>query len=197
MKKIILLVGGIIVFAILGKLGWVIYEVKSHKGTNSYSLPAATATTLLPTSPTTIPTSNTASDQISEWETYTNTQYAFSFKYPRSFGGISQTTSLEHNYVELKRSNGTNYLLVYFPFIFINQTTKQPITFDELTSIYNGSGYDKKTPIVGGILSVSAQNPQIGRNVFVPLRDNQIMEIDGPRDDKMFDDILSTFKFDQ
>lgn len=61
MKKIIWFVGGIIIFAVLGRLGWAFYQVKSDQNINSFSIPANTATTPLSVPQATIAISTTES----------------------------------------------------------------------------------------------------------------------------------------
>jgi cytoskeletal protein RodZ len=130
------------------------------------------------------------------WQTYTNSQYGFSFQYPASYGNLS---TLNDNIIALGQAstNGEGFnanFSVNMPRVLLNNSG-QPKTLTDLTNYYNVKGNTESTVTVGGIQSLEVWSSQIGTMVFVPLSGSKFIEIIGDHNNPIFNQILSTFTF--
>ncbi|TSC93708.1 MAG: hypothetical protein CEN91_145 [Candidatus Berkelbacteria bacterium Licking1014_85] len=113
MSKLVKIILGIVVVALVGLLGYAL-------GTRQNVTETTATTTALSTSAKTstistgslITTSTTAVDPTADWKTYTNTTYEFSFKYPKDWKliDLAKTETVNGGF-----QNGENYIQLYPP----------------------------------------------------------------------------------
>ncbi len=128
------------------------------------------------------------------WQTYTNSQYGFSFQYPTSWGAPMMSKNNDEIFFG---QNGNANVVVNVP-VTKTLPNGQSETFEQaMASVYNANSYSKTQFAVGGIQSLGVSSPQVGDSVYVPLPNNQILEIDGDFNNPEFigKSIFSTFKF--
>lgn len=198
-----MLVTLVVILIIVGAGGYFLYQKQSK----------TTETPQKQTSPA-IPQSTPVIDQTANWKTYTNTQYSFSFKYPQeltlseSGGPIvgSKIKSLVD--ISLDRPNGSSD---NFPIIGLSVIDAQQSPTDYINT--NICSPETCFPLQSGILpgSILAQTANIvhyqnigtffnhNKLLFYFSIDSRVPNTPIPQQDayKMYNQILSTFKFTQ
>jgi hypothetical protein len=131
--------------------------------------------------------SNSSNPNMSDWKTYTNSQYGFTLQYPSNYGSPFQVTD-----GVAFGENGNAYMTIHWP---KRTFTANNLSFTDYMNRFNVKGYDHAQINVDGISAQSVTSSQIGTMVFVPLADGSVLEVDGSLNDPSFSKTLSTFKF--
>lgn len=124
-------------------------------------------------------------------QTYADTQYGFSFQYPKNL--VDQSVINHSSIILALGHDGSETLTVEQPKVLFNSGS--PETFSEFSSKYDQGGYVKTNLTVGGIQSIAVYSPQIGYIVSIPLANNSILQIEGRQDDPVLKQLLASFVF--
>ncbi len=107
----------------------------------------------------------------SNWKTYTNSKYSFSFQYPPSSPtqpNRGPFNTLKDGSVALGQ-NGNYYVIVHMPKVITDGTGKLWTIKDYISDCYPNKGDTCTNIVVGGINSFERSSSQIGTIVYVPF----------------------------
>ena len=137
---------------------------------------------------------NIKKNEIADWETYSDSDLGFSFRYPLQWG-MPQRDILS---TRTEISFGTK--LIISTGIYYNQDLMRNMTVEELVGTYkNYKDFKQEEILVGGreatkVSYTSGNNDKI-IEVFVAHNDRIILISSDIAIDNLFDQILSTFRF--
>lgn len=143
-------------------------------------------------------------DKINNWKTYTNSNLGLTFKYPQNWIDPSVRPQSTHTEIGFDPSNANLSIIIGFDY---NQTTGKNITYSETISSATANLKSQEDFLLDGIkgkkiiYTMGASTLDILYIVPVPNESGDILKIQytiphgDPDTSKLFDQILSTFKF--
>ncbi len=187
---------GILVVIIIGLIGYIVYSKSISKPEVSTTIPSNNTATATPTN---------LSTSTTEWQTYTNSKYSYSIKYPNNFSPKDITETITSGAVEQNK-----YYLNIVSFDDKGKKIGFSINIESLTpeQIYEKTGYSisysqKEDYVLDDIkgIKIFSNDPVREDNskrieAVVIANNSQTYVISrGNIDYTQFDQILQTFKF--